>query len=416
MRIVNSFNPIIVSMFLCSTVAFATEPTLQEGLRLKDDHQLADAARVFQALSERNPTDTRVLEQLATVEGWLSRYDDSAATWRKLLQIRADYPGARVGLARVLYWKGSRSEAIQMLDQQLQAHPDDFDAHVLKGDVLMANEQTVEARTEYETAHALSGHESDVDLEKKLSAAPGPYLWRLDTGGAVDHYTNARGTEESAYAQLGYTLSSTTTLYLHYDWMHDFGTVDQSVIAGAYWHPTADWLFNGEIGATPDAHFRPSEQLTWNTEYLGNKPLQPLLGLRYAYYDTSPISAALTGVTAGTSKGGVTTVTPGLRILVDDIGNFETRYGLTHNIDGSNTGVYQLRFNSIPLGALTPYLAFYHGKEALPPQPEATFTVYSAGGVYSFTDHFGIRLDLAYEHRPVYYNHTIGALGFSFRF
>lgn len=400
----------VLSLLLSSGVAFASQASLEEGLRLKNAKRLPEATAVFKQLVTADPADVAALEQLAVVESWQNHYDASIAAWRRVLGIEPQRAGAQVGLARVLYWKGERKEALQLLDAQ----SNDYDTQVLRGDVSMADGRPGEARAAYQKAQGL-GHADDGDLRRKIAGAVEPSRWRMDLGGVGDHFNNVRGNESASYAQLGYTMSQTAGVYLHYDWMKEFKVTDQGLTAGGYWRALPHLLLTAEAGATIDtAEFRPDSMVTVGAEWLDSQTVQPLLGFRYMRYDLDA-NLALPGL-AVASKGSVTTVTPGLRFIAPSFGNVEVRYGYTHNLDGSHTGVEQVRLNFNPIQRLTPYFAAAHGKEALPPQPAATITVVSAGGVYDYSANLSARLDLAYEHRPDFYDHETVALGVSYKF
>jgi YaiO family outer membrane protein len=408
-------NAWLASILLSSAAAFAAQASFEEGLRLKNAKRLPEAAQVFKQLTVADPGDVAATEQLALVESWLNHFDASISAWRRVLALDPHREGARVSLARVLYWKGERAEALQLIGAQLAAQPSDYDAQVLQGDVLMADGRAGAARESYMKAQALHHGAQDGDLNRKIAGAVEPSRWRMDLGGVRDHFNNVRGNESASYAQLGYTLSQNAGVYLHYDWMREFKVEDQGIVAGGYWRASHALLLTGEAGGTLDtAEFRPNALVVLGAEWLSSARAQPLLGVRYMHYDLTKNVADPTG--PALKAGKVTTVTPGIRLMAPGIGNVELRYGFTNNLDGSDTGVAQARLNFDPLQRFTPYLALAHGKEALPPLPPATLTVVSAGAVYDYSANFSARLDVAYEHRPDFYDHETMALGFSYKF
>src|SRR5678810_109062 len=74
-------------------------PTLDDALALKQAQRLPEAEQLLLTLSARSPEDAAVLTQLATVQGWQSKFALSTETWRKVVALRPDDPDARVGLA-----------------------------------------------------------------------------------------------------------------------------------------------------------------------------------------------------------------------------------------------------------------------------------------------------------------------------
>ncbi len=385
------------SLALFSAASFAA--TYEEGVRLKNQQQLASAATVFAEIAAREPGNALAREQLAIVLGWQNRFPESIAAWREAIALAPTKPDYHVGLARVQYWSGDRAGALRSLDTALGITPDNADALKLKGDVLMADSDPAGAREAYVRAQQLNP--DDADLPTRIARAVPPLLWRLDAGYSYDDYSNARGTESSRFAQLGRRIGKGgDVLYARYDGYNNFGSIDDGLTLGAYWLPHPKLLLNLEAGTTlGTADFRPDTLFQINGELLLDGLLQPLLGYRYLDY----------------SNGKVTTITPGLRLSFPKA-IAEARYGITDNIDGSSTGVFAARLTLPQEGGYTPYLAFTKGKEALPPQPEASITVLGAGLVVDLTPAWGVRGDYSYEDRKgIYKHHTLG-VGLTYRF
>lgn len=416
-------------LVLTASSVLAAPATLEEGIRLKNAQQLSQSAMVFKQVIAANPNNVAALEQLAIVESWMNHFDESIATWDRVLNIDPNRNGALVAKARVLYWKGNRAQALDVLNQQLRHNPNDYDALVLRGDVLLAEEQHSAARQSYLQAQR-TGH-SDAELDKKIVNAAEPAKWRIDAGFSIDHFNNAagsnnieRGTENAEYVQAGYAITPHAGVYFHYDRMKEFGVVDNSYWIGGYGLIASALSLNAEFATSPNPYFRPSQLINVNAELVNFATIQPLLGYRYMHYDTRAIPQVEILVPAGgtvtdvgqPSEGNVSTITPGVRIIIQEVGNVELKYGYSHNIDGSNTGVAQARFNANPIGDFTPYIALAHGKEALPPLAAATLTVLSGGGVYQINSRWSARLDLAYEDRTDFYKHFTVAVGGSAKF
>lgn len=382
----------------CLLAPLAQAASMEEGLSLKQQEKFVEGAAVFAELVRENPRDLKALEQLATLEGWLQRYDDSISHWRQAIALAPRRADLRVGLARVLYWKGENAAALESLDAALDAEPKNADTLALRGDVLMAQGRVEAARAAYLAAQALPGADAAA-LATKLERARPPLRWRLDAGAAFDDYSKLRGSEHSTFLQLGYQFSPSFTAYLHYDRFDWFDTDDQSLTAGAYWLPHPQWQLQLEAGSTSDADFRPKTQYNLQLEWLLKGPLQPLLGYRWYDYD----------------NGRVATLTPGLRWLPAPF-SVELRYSASKNIDGSDTAVTSLRAAWEGSERWTPYVLYATGDEALPPQPEADFDVYAAGLLWNLTPAFGLRLDYAYEDRPDFYERNTVAVAASLKF
>lgn len=383
----------------------------QQGLRLKADNKLEAAAAEFEGVVQQQPNDVKALEQLAVVQGWLGRHEASIATWRRLIALDGQREDARIGIARVQYWARKWPAALQTLDDVLSRQPKSADALALKGDVLLAQQMPGAARESYQLALQNGGDATE--LQKKLSRAVEPKRWRLDVGVGRDRYTNSRGSEYSSFVQLGYAVSPELTVFGRNELVRQFGTNDNTVYGGAYWVPSPDLLLFGEVGATPSPNFRPQSQVLLGAEFLGNATIQPLLSYRYARYDGTSVNV---GAGAVSGKGAVKTITPGVRLVLPNAGNLELRYAFSNNIDGSNTKVGQVRlgFDAGPQWA--PYVAYFKGDEALPPQAAASFKTYVAGTTYQIDDAWSLRADFSYEDRPQFYKRRSLSAGVSYRF
>lgn len=386
-----------VLLLACASQA-ANAATLEDGLRLKQEQKLEEAATVFAEVAEAG--DPAGLEQLAIVLSWLKHYDESIVTWRRALAMAPERKDFHVGLARVLYWKGEHDLALTELDQALAAQPDNVEALTLKGDVLMAQNQAAAAREIYAQAKARGGESANLaELDAKLARAVVPTVWRLDAGGGYDHYSNAREHEYSAYTQLGYSFSRALSVYAHYDHFDNFGATDEILLAGGYVLIQDLVLLNVEAGgAVDDADFRADSQAAIYADLLLDGFVQPLLGVRYLDYD----------------NGEVTTIIPGLRFLAD-AAELELRYGITDNVDGRNTEVFSARASYHGDG-YSPYIAIAAGEEALPPQALADIRIFAAGCVFDLSPTWGLRADYSFEDRKRVYEHDTFALGLTYRY
>lgn len=388
----------LLALALALPALHAQAASYEEGLRYKQQRQLPQATEVFAAVAAREPKNALAREQLAIVLGWQNRFDDSIAAWQQAIALAPGKPDYHVGLARVQYWKGERRAALASLDTALKLAPTSTEALKLRGDVLLADAQPAAARQSYLRAQKLDPRDADID--DKLARSAAPLRWRLDAGLTYDRYDNARGSENSRFAQLGRRVGDGgDVVYARYDGYRNFGATDNGLTLGAYWLPHPRLLLNLEAGRTLDeANFRPETQLLVSGEWLLEAPVQPLLGYRYLRY----------------GNGTVATITPGLRALLPGA-TAEVRYGVTDNLDGSSTGVFAARV-SFERESYAPYLAFTSGSEALPPQAEADITVLGAGLVLDLTRQWGARVDYNYEDRKdIYKHHALGA-GLTYRF
>ena len=377
--------------------ACAAAASMERGISLKKAGKLAEAAEVFQEVVREDLRDADALEQLATVQGWLGRYEDSVKTWVRALKLRPDSPDTLTGLARVLYWKHDYRRALGFVEKALVQAPGSVDALVLKGDVLAAEGDVPAARAAYLDARAVAPN--DAELGKKLERLAEPLRFRVDVGYIHDRYGNFRGREYSAYGQVGYSFNRTDNVWFRADYMRYFRSVDRMFQIGGAVRPHRLLLLLPSVGGTSKPNFRPNSQAELGLESPILAWLTPLLNYRYFHYP----------------NGDVRLYVPGVRIAPVAWGNLEYRYGISKNVDRTTTNSWSLKGSAF-LGRYSPYVGYADGVEDLPPQNSAKVTYYSAGCVVDVSRRWGFRLDYTYEDRPAFYQHHSEGAGITFRF
>lgn len=384
----------------------ASAATYADAVKLKQQGKIAQAESAFSDLLKTTPNNVLAIEQLAVVQSWQDKFDDAIANFKRALEIDADYTPARIGLARVSYWKGQRTLALKEMERVLQEQPAVAENWVLQGDILLADTKYGEARTAYLKAQSL-GNNSDT-LIRKIEHAVAPKRWRIDAGYISDQFSDVRADGHSSYAQIGYTFANHTTLYVRAEEYFSFDSTDTGFTVGAYYSPHKSVLLNGEYYSnTGDANFRPNEQFTLVADFLFDETWQPLLGVRQATYDVF-------GSTTG-EEGDVTTITPGLRYVYDNHYAIEFRHARTDNIDDTTTSTNTVKLN-MTFNDLAPYAFITDGEEGIPPLEVAEITIIGGGVVYKVNNSLSVRFDYSREDREdTYIYHAIGA-GISYFF
>jgi len=377
-------------------------PTLEDALALKRAQKLPEAERVLLELAAQHPDDPAVLTQLATVQGWQSKFALSTETWRKVVALRPDDPDARVGLARVLYWSEQRAESIQHLQRALSLRPGMPDALALLGDVYRAEGDMRAARAAYEKARAAG--DTSPELAKKIEQSVPPPLVRADAGATYDHYSkdNAAGrtNEWSAFAQVGAPLGLFLPS-LRFETFHYFGFTDSALTAGLAYRLSKEAVVSADFGLTPDLpQFRPKWLANLGGELAFTPQVAALATYRHMYFY---------------GLGHVEMLLPALRIQLSP--GFDAQLGgaIAHNVDDTVTGAFVARATYSYRDFLFPYAGVSYGQESLPPLALATTAVLSVGVVWNLTPSVGVRADCAHEHRTtvsdvlVYDHDSIGA-------
>lgn len=384
--------------------------TLQEGLALKQQQKLAEAAAVFAAVVRQAPGDLEAREQLATVEGWLGRYDDSITSWSALLFSAPQSPNARgwqIGRARIRYWKGEHALARTELDAVLAQAPQDADALRLAGDVALAQGQRADASGYYQRALALAP--TDEELKLKLTHTEAPPRFRLDLGGELDGFSKVtvnsppagRGVEGGWFAQAGYRATEDLTVGAGFEELRWFGYQDHRVNAVADLRVTPDLLLSVRGALTPSNHFLAAWEAGAGAELRFTGGFTGLLGLKHLSYTGNEVTLLQPGVRFESGRGSL---------------QVQAIAALSSQNDPAAAGI--VRFGWAFADSLSTWLGGSYGSEALSTPAGTSFANVTAGFTglaWTVCSGFGLRLDVTYELRDNAYRKFSSALGFTFK-
>lgn len=374
------------------------QASFEHALQLKNNGKKVAAEQAFIAITQQEPNNVAAFEQLAIVQSWQNKFDLAISNFKKSLALDKNNTLARIGLARVFYWKGERTVALLEIQQVIREQPDNASNWILKGDILMADAKPIQARGAYLQAQTLLGTKFNANLSNKIAQAKAPKKWRLDAGYIYDSFSEERVDGHSSYLQLGYTFDNAATLYVRGEEYSSFDTSDTGTVVGAYFSPHKTLLLNTEYYRNNnEANFRPNEQISINADFVLSPTWQPLLSFRAATYS----------VEEG-GEGTSTTVTPGLRLNYSNA-SFEYRHARSNNIDDTITSTDTFKIN-LNYESVFPYLVYTQGEEGIPPLDAAEISVIGAGVVFKINDSMGFRIDVSREDRKdTYIHNTLGA-------
>ena len=391
---------------VCLAPAPAVAATLEEGLALKKQEKLAEAAAVFEGLVRARPDHAAALEQLAIVQGWLGQHDAAIATWTRLIALAPKELSFQVGRSRVRYWKGELAGARAEVEAVLVRAPKDVDALLLAGDVALAQGERDDARDRYQRARELAP--GDAAIEAKLAHTQAPPRFRIDLGGELDgfsdfddaHQSN-RGVEGGLFAQLGVRATDDLTLGAGVEELRWFGFTDHRGNLTGDLRLSPGLLLSARVAATPSNKFLAAWEAGAGVELRVEGPWTALAAARHlsytgnevtllqpgARFESGPFSAQLQGVIALASQG-----------------------------DPTGAGILRLGWSFGD--AVSSWLGGSYGKEALSTPAGTSFALVAAaftGLAWSIVPEFGVRLDLGYERRQDAYQKVSGALGLTFK-
>jgi len=100
---------------------FASRSNLNLGVRLRDCGQVEEARSMLEQFLKRNPTDGLARVVFASVLAQLGEIEQSINESRRLMEQYPDLPGPRAQLAWAYALAGNRSEAMELLDEAIEA-------------------------------------------------------------------------------------------------------------------------------------------------------------------------------------------------------------------------------------------------------------------------------------------------------
>ena len=95
----------------------------QEGTDLLREEKFHEALTSFRLALRENPNDTDVLQQIAVTYSHIGMTDEAMRTYRRVLELRPNAPGAHYGLAFLLLQRGSREDGVSHLKAFLSQPP-----------------------------------------------------------------------------------------------------------------------------------------------------------------------------------------------------------------------------------------------------------------------------------------------------
>ena len=391
---------------ICLVAAPAAAATLEEGLALKRQEKLAEAAAVFAELVRARPGDAAALEQLATVQGWLGQHDEAIATWSRLIALAPKEPSFQLGRARVRYWKGALAQARAELELILQGAPKDLDALLLAGDVALAQGDRDGARDRYQRAQEHAP--GDAAIAGKLARTQAAPRFRLDLGGELDGFgdydaahPSSRGLEGGWFLQLGARISDDLTVGAGVEELRWFGQRDRRLNLVVDLRLSPDLLLSARGAFTPSHHFLAAWEAGAGAELRVSGPWTALFAAKHLSY----------------ADNEVTLLQPGARF---ESGPFSAQGQAVVALasQGDPTGAGILRLGWAFGDELSTWLGGSYGKEALSTTTGTSFALVGAaftGVSWALSPGFGLRLDLGYERRQDAHQKYSGALGLTFK-
>jgi YaiO family outer membrane protein len=358
----------------------------KRGLELKRSEKFMEAAKIFSKIVEMDPKNVDALEQLATLYGWLGRYEDSIFLWKKALAFNHSNIDYRFALARVLSWKGDIQQA---KEEYLRVHAvkkNDFDVLMGLGDVEMSLKNVTEARKYYLLAQSV--RPNDPTLKKRLAGAVLPLLWRVDAGFSYDGYRNnisSRIAEHNSYTQIGRKFEFvSSSLWMRHEWQNHFGRTDNTIYVGGALRPVKFLAAQLEAGFTATPNFQPTQQYGTVIDFPISRYFIPSLGLKYLNY----------------REGNVNLYSPGFK--VQPMAWLDLNYRLTYakNLSGPDSQGWLTQMN-FQLGEKAGvYLGYSEGNESLPPLELSFNQTLFSGISLQISKRLAWRVDYSYENRP----------------
>ncbi len=407
------------------TALCLTGATREEALAAKKAGDHARAIALLGELAAATPTDTDLLLQLGTVQGWAGRYDDALATHERALALAPRDVELRLGYARVLAWSGRHGRAQSIVDAVVSEHPRNLDALILQGRIHAWRRNFATADNIYRSALQvapqnvdalvglgdLSRWQEDFDgardfytqaqrfdpgsaeLAAKLKSVRQAGRWRLDAGAERSWFSGNTRTDWSGWdAALRYAWSKRTGLSAGIEQARRFGFTDWQLTLGADHRIDDRRSAYVRVSATPSADFYADHMLAFGGVWKvrpGDEHLPATLlhaDYRAATYDPGTAHSLWVGVTQYFNAR--TAVT--LRALA------------SRNLNDRWTGGWMARLEREPSDTLRWHLGYADTNESLSStvfdftRKVRTRAVF--GGLYrEFSPALGLKLDAVRE-------------------
>jgi YaiO family outer membrane protein len=366
----------------------------------RDGHFTAAVAKLGEAARLR-PNDADVQLELGLALTPLRKFDDAEKALRRALELAPGYLDAKLGLARIAFFRGRFESARHDIVAILVARPADNDAKALMAQV----DRAIAGRAAARRAAQQRAAAQAVVVENSPTPPPKVPRWRLDLDGGGSQLTGGRKPWLELNGRLGYAVTPDTTVSGGVDVFRRYGIVD-TYMEGRVDHKAAPGL-SGFIyaGGTPDAHYRPKVQVGG--------------GVSARLYQQSGIIAAtvftLEGRYSEYVTGQVRTVKPGIEQYLFDGKVWITAQSI-NTVDefGRYQGGYLARGDLMLRDDLRVFVGYSDAPENSDGYTVETRALFG-GVVYDVNASTALRLSLSHEQRATF-NRTTAGIGATHKF
>src|SRR5271166_6050803 len=129
----NGLPGLVAFAWLSLAIAAAQAPNPADAVALEQQGRLAEAARVWQAVTQQNPNDAAAFASLGAVLSKQQKYQEAASSYRKALALDAKLPGVNLNLGLAEFKQGHFQRAITPFRSALAVDPSNVQARILLG-------------------------------------------------------------------------------------------------------------------------------------------------------------------------------------------------------------------------------------------------------------------------------------------
>jgi tetratricopeptide (TPR) repeat protein len=116
-----------------SGFARAQASTPAQAIALEQQGKLAEAARVWRAVTQRNPKDAAAFASLGVVLSKEQKYDEASSAYKKAIALNSKLPGVQLNLGLAEFKQGRLDAAIPPLMAASKVDPQNMQAQTLLG-------------------------------------------------------------------------------------------------------------------------------------------------------------------------------------------------------------------------------------------------------------------------------------------
>lgn len=221
---------------LCAATLGFQPPTYDAGVEARLDGRFEEAVEILSQVAESQPGNADALLQLGLALSVLERFDEAEAAFRRVLDLAPEYTDARIGLARLAYYRGDLARAGDLAAPL----PEDPQSRELRAQIAAAREALAPQTWRADVFYAHSTLSDPLSPWREAGVALGRRLGSDKALTGLVHWSR-RFDDEDVYLSLNYALNlpDAGSAYLELGGAPQGDFRARAAVKGGYITPTA---------------------------------------------------------------------------------------------------------------------------------------------------------------------------------